>query len=84
MIDMKDNDKFDIVASIRGGPVKVWWLDEGNTGTSTNTCTFTQVLLGILQPMASYTSHSKYKITGVHFMDDGASMIICMMEDHKV
>lgn len=38
----------------------------------------------MLKPMASSTSHSVYEITGVHFVDDGASVIVCTMEDHKV
>ena len=45
---------------------------------------FTQSSLGVLKPMALSTSRSEYEITGVHFVDDGASMIVCTMEDHKV
>ena len=83
-MDLKYDDNFDRVASVGGSSVHVWQLDEGDTSALTNVDVFTQSSLGVLKPMALSTSRSEYEITGVHFVDDGASVIVCTMEDHKV
>ena len=89
ILDLKFDAQFGRLASVGSGFPQVSQLrplDGGEyCGTSCAGVLTDDVLtLELLKPMVPSPETSKYTATSIHFRDDGASILTCTLETHKV
>jgi hypothetical protein len=87
-MDLKYDMEFDRLASVSGGFAQVTQLLDDDGGeyfpTLHVTIRVTCTNQGILKTMVPSPTPSQYNVVSIHCVDEGASVLVCTLETHKV
>jgi hypothetical protein len=90
VLDLKYDAHFGRLASVGNGFPQVSELlttDGGEhflTLTADNMLMMAPLAVGMLRPIISSPTSSRYNVISIHFCDDGASILVCTLETHKM
>lgn len=90
VLDLKYDSQFGRLASVGNGFPQVSELLNTDGGKCLLTTADDNILMvacltiGMLRPMVSSPISSQYSVISIHFCDDGASILVCTLETHKM